>query len=205
MEETRWWKFVQELIGHDTYRDAARKAGFDQSAFSRWKRGAVADPAFVLKIARAYNANVLHALVEAEFITEKEAGTDITTVKFSYLDKLAQAAAAANAATSLFGTATDDVRRFHAVQIGAKPEVVQELSSTEVEELIKQLRATDKSKRDTLSPQLQMHRWDSPNDVRPLKHANVTNIPVNLNDLPRAADSSPDEPGEGDDDYYDGS
>lgn len=73
MKETRWWKFVQDLIGQDTYRDAARKAGFDQSAFSRWKRGAVADPAFVLKLARAYNTNVLNALVEAEFITEEEA------------------------------------------------------------------------------------------------------------------------------------
>lgn len=73
MKETRWWKFVQDLIGQDTYRDAARKAGFDQSAFSRWKRGAVADPAFVLKLARAYNTNVLNALVEAEFITKEEA------------------------------------------------------------------------------------------------------------------------------------
>lgn len=54
-------------------RDAAKKAGFNQSAFTRWKGGAKADPEFVVKFARAFNLNVLEALVEAEFITEKEA------------------------------------------------------------------------------------------------------------------------------------
>ncbi|OFN19040.1 hypothetical protein HMPREF2604_05290 [Corynebacterium sp. HMSC055A01] len=54
-------------------RDAAKKAGFNQSAFTRWKSGAKADPEFVVKFARAFNLNVLEALVEAEFITEKEA------------------------------------------------------------------------------------------------------------------------------------
>ena len=54
-------------------RDAAKKAGFNQSAFTRWKGGAKADPEFVVKFARAFNLNVLEALVEAEFITEDEA------------------------------------------------------------------------------------------------------------------------------------
>ncbi|MHA7726946.1 helix-turn-helix domain-containing protein, partial [Corynebacterium hesseae] len=54
-------------------RDAAKKAGFNQSAFTRWKGGAKADPEFVVKFARAFHLNVLEALVEAEFITEKEA------------------------------------------------------------------------------------------------------------------------------------
>ncbi|OFT67704.1 hypothetical protein HMPREF3147_00865 [Corynebacterium sp. HMSC05D03] len=54
-------------------RDAAKKAGFNQSAFTRWKGGAKADPEFVVKFARAFNLNVLEALVEAEFITEEEA------------------------------------------------------------------------------------------------------------------------------------
>lgn len=57
-------------------RDAAKKAGFNQSAFTRWKSGAKADPEFVVKFARAFNLNVLEALVEAEFITEEEAGTN---------------------------------------------------------------------------------------------------------------------------------
>lgn len=54
-------------------RDAAKQAGFNQSAFTRWKNGAKADPDFVVKFARAFHLNVLEALVEAEFITEKEA------------------------------------------------------------------------------------------------------------------------------------
>ena len=74
MTSTRWWRHVTGIIGDSTYREAADKAGFDKSAFTRWKKGARADPDFVVKVARAYDANVLEALVEAEFITETEAG-----------------------------------------------------------------------------------------------------------------------------------
>lgn len=74
MEETRWWRYVKSLIGNDTFKAAASRAGFNQSAFSRWSRGAAADPAFAVKLARAYGVDVLEALVEAEFITEAEAG-----------------------------------------------------------------------------------------------------------------------------------
>lgn len=73
MTETRWWRYIQRLTDGDTAQEAARRAGFDKSAFTRWKKGARADPDFVVKIARAYGANVLEALVEAEFITEEEA------------------------------------------------------------------------------------------------------------------------------------
>lgn len=73
MQSTRWWDYITEIIGDSTYSQAATKAGFDKSAFTRWKKGARADPDFVVKIARAYDANVLEALVAAEFITEAEA------------------------------------------------------------------------------------------------------------------------------------
>lgn len=73
MQSTRWWDYITEIIGDSTYSHAATKAGIDKSAFTRWKKGARADPDFVVKIARAYNANVLEALVAAEFITEAEA------------------------------------------------------------------------------------------------------------------------------------
>lgn len=73
MGSTRWWKYITGIIGDSTYSEAATKAGFDKSAFTRWKKGARADPDFVVKVARAYNANVLEALVAAEFITEEEA------------------------------------------------------------------------------------------------------------------------------------
>lgn len=72
-EETEWWTFVQNLIGSDNYVEAANKAGFDKSAFSRWKQGAKADPAFVVKLARAYRANVVHALVVSGLLEEEEA------------------------------------------------------------------------------------------------------------------------------------
>ena len=61
-------------------RDAAKKAGFNQSAFTRWKGGAKADPEFVVKFARAFNLDVLEALVEAEFITPEEAGAGGSSV-----------------------------------------------------------------------------------------------------------------------------
>lgn len=73
MQSTRWWDYITGIIGDSTYSQAATKAGFDKSAFTRWKKGARADPDFVVKIARAYNANVLEALVAAGFITEAEA------------------------------------------------------------------------------------------------------------------------------------
>lgn len=74
MENTQWWTYVAQLIEGDTYKEAATKAGFDKSAFTRWKRGARADPDFAVKLARAYGVDVLEALVAAEFITEEEAG-----------------------------------------------------------------------------------------------------------------------------------
>lgn len=73
MTTTRWWQYIEPVISGMTMRDAAKKAGFNQSAFTRWKNGAKADPEFVVKFARAFHLNVLEALVEAEFITDKEA------------------------------------------------------------------------------------------------------------------------------------
>lgn len=61
-------------------RDAAKQAGFNQSAFTRWKNCAKADPDFVVKFARAFHLNVLEALVEAEFITKDEANLKQITV-----------------------------------------------------------------------------------------------------------------------------
>lgn len=65
-------------MGSDTPTAAAKKAGISASNFTRWKQGARADPDFVVKIARAYNADVLEALVAADFITADEAGRSAT-------------------------------------------------------------------------------------------------------------------------------
>ena len=56
-----------------TAKEAAERAGFDQSAMTRWKQGANADPKFVVQFARAFNQNVLLALAESELITDAEA------------------------------------------------------------------------------------------------------------------------------------
>lgn len=72
MSKTRWWRYIEPVIGNMTMRDAAQKAGFNQSAFTRWKNGAKADPEFVVKFARAFDLNVLQALVEAELISQDE-------------------------------------------------------------------------------------------------------------------------------------
>lgn len=76
MSTTDWWTYLSDLMGEDTPTVAARKAGISASNFTRWKQGARADPDFVVKIARAYEASVLEALVAADFITEEEAGRD---------------------------------------------------------------------------------------------------------------------------------
>lgn len=60
-------------MGDQTQLEAARFIGISKSNITRWKDGARAAPDFVVKVARAYKANVLEALVEAEFITEEEA------------------------------------------------------------------------------------------------------------------------------------
>lgn len=73
MNETRWWKYLQRLMGDQSQLEAAQFIGISKSNITRWKDGTRAAPDFVVKVARAYNANVLEALVEAEFITEEEA------------------------------------------------------------------------------------------------------------------------------------
>lgn len=76
MKSTRWWTYLNGVMGDDTATKAAKKTGISASNFTRWKQGANADPEFVVKVARAYKVNVLRALVEAEFITEEEAAID---------------------------------------------------------------------------------------------------------------------------------
>jgi transcriptional regulator with XRE-family HTH domain len=56
-----------------TAKEVADRAGFDQSAMTRWKQGANADPKFVVQFARAFHQNVLKALAEAELISDEEA------------------------------------------------------------------------------------------------------------------------------------
>ena len=78
--QTRWWKYVQHITHGERATDIAHRAGFDQSALTRWKNGSNADPKFAVQLARAYNQNVLNALVECGLITEEEADLhEVTT------------------------------------------------------------------------------------------------------------------------------
>ncbi|WP_435745000.1 helix-turn-helix domain-containing protein [Nocardioides sp. SYSU DS0663] len=61
-------------MGDDQQKDAAAKAGLDQSAISRWLRtGTPGRAENVAAFARAYNRPVLEAFVAAEFLTAQEA------------------------------------------------------------------------------------------------------------------------------------
>ena len=93
---TRWYEYITRVTEGMTAREVAARAGFDESAMTRWKKGMNADPKFVVQFARAFHQNVLLALVEAELITEAEANLhevrigveDMTTHQL--LEELAQ-------------------------------------------------------------------------------------------------------------------
>ena len=72
-KNTRWYDYILHVSNGLTAKEAATKAGFDQSAMTRWKNGANVDPKFAVQFARAFDQNVLLALAEAELITDEEA------------------------------------------------------------------------------------------------------------------------------------
>jgi len=76
---TRWYAYVTRVTNGMTAREVATRAGFDESAMTRWKKGLNADPKFVVQFARAFHQNVLQALAESELITDEEA--DLHEVK----------------------------------------------------------------------------------------------------------------------------
>ena len=81
---TRWYDYILRVTEGMTAKDAATRAGFDQSAMTRWKNGANADPKFVVQFARAFRQNVLNALAESELITDEEA--DLHEVRIGVAD-----------------------------------------------------------------------------------------------------------------------
>jgi transcriptional regulator with XRE-family HTH domain len=84
MKQTRWYEYVRRVTEGMTAKEVAERAEFDQSAMTRWKNGANADPKFVVQFARAFHENVLLALAEAELITDDEA--DLHEVKVGLED-----------------------------------------------------------------------------------------------------------------------
>ncbi|WP_454926355.1 hypothetical protein [Actinomyces oris] len=88
---TEWWNYVQSLIGDNSFKEAADRAGFDKSAFTRRKRGAKPDPAFAFAVALArwYHTNLVEAPVAAGLITDGEA--NMTTVHLGVREALCEA------------------------------------------------------------------------------------------------------------------
>lgn len=72
-EVSQWYAYVLEVTRGMNAQTAARRAGLNPSAFTRWKGGLGADPKIVVQFARAHGLNVLEALAAAELITEDEA------------------------------------------------------------------------------------------------------------------------------------
>lgn len=83
-KNTRWYDYILRVTEGLTAKEVADRAGFDQSAMTRWKQGANADPKFVVQFARAFRQNVLLALTESELITDDEA--DLHEVKTGIAD-----------------------------------------------------------------------------------------------------------------------
>lgn len=171
-------------------RDAAKQAGFNQSAFTRWKNGAKADPDFVVKFARAFHLNVLEALVEAEFITEAEAksGTGTDTRLGESMRAMETSTAIADVSA---GFLQDALRQIQAAYIRDRlGETIptHELKDSELmrKKFQEALNVTTEQAKDDLSA----------------RRSNTAGIDVR--GLPYAADDSDTEPEEGDDDYHDG-
>lgn len=89
----RWASYVADIANGDRQIDIAARSGIDQTTISRWlneQRGRMRAET-VVQFARAYDANVLEALVAAGVITSAEAGVpararvDVSTIATSTL------------------------------------------------------------------------------------------------------------------------
>lgn len=72
MADSPWWTFVQRISNAATAAQIARDTQLDKSAPSRWSRGGGVEAAQAVRVARAYGANVLEALVAAGYISPDE-------------------------------------------------------------------------------------------------------------------------------------
>ena len=67
-----WMDWVRQLISPDDPATAARRAGFDKSTMTRWGQGGSPDPERAVRLARAYGAHPVEALVVMGLITAEE-------------------------------------------------------------------------------------------------------------------------------------
>mgnify|MGYP002719258818 CR=1 FL=1 len=190
MTSTRWWQYIEPVINGMTMRDAAKQAGFNQSAFTRWKNGAKADPDFVVKFARAFHLNVLEALVEAEFITEEEAalGNDKGERLHATIQSFETEAHVMSAAADLARRATANIKAAYVKDVlGETIPTSRAIEWTKLEEKFKEACKTKATPRLTpvSDPSASLHDDEDDGTVMEWDDS-----------IPHAADSSPDEQAE---------
>lgn len=190
MTQTKWWTYLSQLMGDETATEAAKKSGISSSNFTRWKKGAKADPDFVVKIARAYNANVLDALVAAEFITAEEAKSGIGTDNRLGESMRAMETSAAIADVSA-GFLQDALRQIQAAYIRDR------LGETVPAHELKNSELIRKKFQEALNVTTEQTK-----DELAALRSNVSEVDVR--GLPYAANRRKPEPEEGDDDYGSG-
>ncbi|QNQ90753.1 hypothetical protein GP475_08945 [Corynebacterium poyangense] len=208
MTNTRWWNYVTEVIGGSTYREAADRAGFDKSAFTRWKKGARADPDFVVKLARAYNTNVIEALVEAEFITKEEAKNTPYGSGWSYIAPQ-QVSALDETMRRIFDAQNEITRQWDGFNASLKrvKEALRKIeeenpySSKEIAHIVKAFNRGDLSEDAT---EEQIDEWLANNPPVDELAERRERREGGFNFDEAVANSAPDEPGPGDEGYHDG-
>ncbi|MDY7528484.1 MULTISPECIES: helix-turn-helix transcriptional regulator [unclassified Cryobacterium] len=73
MTNTNWWAYVESVVPDARPAAIADRAGFDKSNITRWKQGAMIQPSFAVKFARAYGRPVVEALAACGLITPEDA------------------------------------------------------------------------------------------------------------------------------------
>jgi len=78
-ETNSWSRYIASTCGADLNTAIARKAGVDPVTISRWRTGSHSPkPRQVVDYARAYGQSPISALIAAGYLTESEAGMDVT-------------------------------------------------------------------------------------------------------------------------------
>ncbi|MFF7683176.1 helix-turn-helix domain-containing protein [Microbacterium sp. NPDC007973] len=67
-----WRQWLDHATRQDSDREIARKAGLTHSTVSRWRNAGTAPAEGIIRIARAYAADPIDALVSAGIITEDD-------------------------------------------------------------------------------------------------------------------------------------
>lgn len=76
-----WPEYVRDTIGEGTPAAAARRIEASRSTIVRWLDGSTPDPRDVIRFARAYERNPVHALTIAKYLRPGEGITVNTDIR----------------------------------------------------------------------------------------------------------------------------